>query len=497
MQCCSFSITFVAHHALYDPGRCDWCCRLHLILMVRRVDSCRVLSAFGRSWIFRRSSRRIVQPPGVDDLCCSSSGLLHCDFRHIQLLDVRKLLDSSLTHLLWFKQTSNMSTLGSTAFLVPVHNLLSPSITIFGICRQNDYSARVHVRGGSVPIWSACQPAPCGIRCWTGPQSPPTVSVCRLYVGKTTRSSGVQQTLPPILSRAASILRIPRSHLHCDICTVSSSSRVQSTSACWASRWVSVSTILLSSLVPACSAGPRLRDKISVWWSTWHSEPASQVHFSLIGESLPASLEIAEVARTTAGRPLSPAPLESTWSLRFLCWHAVLPQLSYPQRVAHVWFELGYSHCPTASLSLLTGLTPASPELPAPRFPLGALRSTRQQVSIPVFRDAITVPLFREATILAPLPCCECMRWEVTYTHTCFALGECRIRVTHVHTRSDCVHTRDDTVRLNNASRFVRNQKVKTSLHFFEKINNKRKSFKKEKVQKIKKDMKSLKKFEN
>ena len=32
----------------------------------------------------------------------------------------------------------------------------------------------------------------------------------------------------------------------------------------------------------------------------------------------------------------------------------------------------------------------------------------------------------------------------------------CRIRVTHVHTRSDCVHTRDDTVRLNYASRFVR-----------------------------------------
>ena len=32
----------------------------------------------------------------------------------------------------------------------------------------------------------------------------------------------------------------------------------------------------------------------------------------------------------------------------------------------------------------------------------------------------------------------------------------CRIRVAHVHTRSDCVHTRDDTVRLNYASRFVR-----------------------------------------
>ena len=32
----------------------------------------------------------------------------------------------------------------------------------------------------------------------------------------------------------------------------------------------------------------------------------------------------------------------------------------------------------------------------------------------------------------------------------------CKIRVTHVHTRSDCLHTRDDTVRLNYASRFVR-----------------------------------------
>ena len=32
----------------------------------------------------------------------------------------------------------------------------------------------------------------------------------------------------------------------------------------------------------------------------------------------------------------------------------------------------------------------------------------------------------------------------------------CRIRVTHVHTRSDCVYTRDDTVRLDYASRFVR-----------------------------------------
>ena len=32
----------------------------------------------------------------------------------------------------------------------------------------------------------------------------------------------------------------------------------------------------------------------------------------------------------------------------------------------------------------------------------------------------------------------------------------CRIRVTHVHACSDCVHTRDDTDKLNYASRFKR-----------------------------------------
>ena len=35
--------------------------------------------------------------------------------------------------------------------------LLSPSITIFGMCRHVDRSARVHVRNGFVPIGYACQ----------------------------------------------------------------------------------------------------------------------------------------------------------------------------------------------------------------------------------------------------------------------------------------------------------------------------------------------------
>ena len=53
--------------------------------------------------------------------------------------------------------------------------------------------------------------------------------------------------------------------------------------------------------------------------------------------------------------------------------------------------------------------------------------------------------------------CCECMRWDVDI-HSRVLRSEkgCRIRVTHVHACSDCVHTRDDTVRLDYASRFVR-----------------------------------------
>ena len=53
--------------------------------------------------------------------------------------------------------------------------------------------------------------------------------------------------------------------------------------------------------------------------------------------------------------------------------------------------------------------------------------------------------------------CCECMRLGRHIHARVLRLEKgCRIRVTHVHTRSDCVHTRDDIVRLKYASRFVR-----------------------------------------
>ena len=74
-----------------------------------------------------------------------------------------------------------------------------------------------------------------------------------------------------------------------------------------------------------------------------------------------------------------------------------------------------------------------------------------------MFRDLVAVALFREATITAPLPCCESMRWNDTNTHVfCARRRGCRIRVTHVHACSDRVYTRNDTVRLNYVSRFMR-----------------------------------------
>ena len=81
----------------------------------------------------------------------------------------------------------------------------------------------------------------------------------------------------------------------------------------------------------------RVIGSLCVWWSTWHSELAPQAHFSLLGESLPASLENAEVARTTAGRPLSSAPLESTWSVGTRCFPPCSTLVS--TEVAHVSFR--------------------------------------------------------------------------------------------------------------------------------------------------------------
>ena len=66
-----------------------------------------------------------------------------------------------------------------------------------------------------------------------------------------------------------------------------------------------------------------------------------------------------------------------------------------------------------------------------------------------------TSPVFREETITAPLPCCECMQTDVSYTHLCCARREgLQDRMTHAH--SDCVlNERRKTDRLIYTSRFV------------------------------------------
>ena len=103
--------------------RLDWWCRLHHILAGVRVNLCCNQSAPDRIWVFRRPFR-IAQPLPVDDLQVLSSGFLQrIGFGHLQLFNVRKLSEWSLTDLLRFKQGS---ALGSMVFLSPVYDLLSP-----------------------------------------------------------------------------------------------------------------------------------------------------------------------------------------------------------------------------------------------------------------------------------------------------------------------------------------------------------------------------------
>ena len=83
--------------------------------------------------------------------------------------------------------------------------------------------------------------------------------------------------------------------------------------------------------------------------------------------------------------------------------------------------------CPTASLSLLTGLTPASPGAPRSTLSHSELSAPPDnKFRFPVFRDAITVPLFREETITAPLP----------YTYVFCARRRAAGFVTHMFTRA-------------------------------------------------------------
>ena len=199
-----------------------------------------------------------------------------------------------------------------------------------------------------------------------------------------------------------------------------------------------------------------------------------------------------------------------------VCWHAVLPAVLNPriQRGCprfELWLQ-SLSDC--FALILLTVLTPASPGAPCSTL---STRSSPLRQSTSLYSSVPRLDrIFREATILAPLPCCECMIsflfsslffvsdvkpntkffsllflkkvvWNLPlseFSLVCFppcvviipclfhvflifegrdihsrvlrSEKGCKIRVTQDHTRYDCVHTREDTVRLDYASRFVR-----------------------------------------
>ena len=112
-----------------DSGRFDWWCRLRQILAGVRVYLCCNQSAPDRFWVLWRPFH-VVQPLPVDNFQILGSDFLQVDgFRHLQLLDVRKLS----VDLLCVKQ---VSTLGSVVFLVPVDDPLSPLSLIVGHRRQ-------------------------------------------------------------------------------------------------------------------------------------------------------------------------------------------------------------------------------------------------------------------------------------------------------------------------------------------------------------------------
>ena len=95
-------------------------------------------------------------------------------------------------------------------------------------------------------------------------------------------------------------------------------------------------------------------------------------------------------------------------------------------------------------LRFLTGLTPASPGALRSTLSLGALCSIRQQVTIPVFREAIT----------APLPCCRCIHVMRLYMHSLLRSERgCSVTQHQVSARqSACTHEKKDVT----TSRFVR-----------------------------------------
>ena len=174
MQCRSFTSDCGCCHTQYDPGRCELVVSpAQLIFMVSRVDLCRVLTTFGRSWIpsgilLAASSSHLAQTLSV------ARALVSCNV--ISATSSFSMFASSLIRLsLTFCDSKQMSKM-STSWL---HNISCSCPQPAESTHHNlrDLSSDQLLRTCPCPqrfrADLTCLPAPSGIRCWTDPQSPP------------------------------------------------------------------------------------------------------------------------------------------------------------------------------------------------------------------------------------------------------------------------------------------------------------------------------------
>ena len=113
------------------------------------------------------------------------------------------------------------------------------------------------------------------------------------------------------------------------------------------------------------------------------------------------------------------------------------------------------SHCTTASLSLDSLDTSVSRSSPLHAFHLSAPPDNKSRFQCSVTQSRSRSSVKQQSRLRYQVVNVYEMGRDI-HTRVLRSEKGCKICVTHVQTRSDCVHTRDGTVRLNYASRFVR-----------------------------------------
>ena len=232
------------------------------------------------------------------------------------------------------------------------------------------------------------------------------VSVC-LSVCKRTRSSGVQQTLAPILSRTAFSLRALRSHMHCETPVqcfhhrkCAAHLRVESLVESRCRRFFCRRGFQFVPLVHGSEIWSQFEQPIRTFIGS--SCVVDEAFWTCFTSSFLVALRI--VASTwycwSCTFKCWMAIVICSTGVDMVCWYAVLPAV-LNSRIHRGCPRLipssVRSHWPRSLLTVLTPVSPWALRSTLSHSELSA--STRQQVSMPVFRDSITVSFFREATI--------------------------------------------------------------------------------------------------